>query len=612
MLFATNFMRHIRMVLIVISTLFLHQFALAQTILHVDGDNGLAVPNTPNPGGSWNNAFKYLPDAIALAEQNANGLNQYQIWVAATILSNPYRPDRNAANPGGSGDDGLSFEMASAVQVYGGFEGGELALDDRDIIAFETILSGEIADPGIADNSGHVVAFDSLTGSPAVIDGFTISDGNGDNASNLSGFGGGIFVSYSSNLSIIRNCAIKNNTGTYGGGMAVFATNSGSIVEIRSCNFQGNDSSSWGGGLNMETILGEINIITTLFVDNNAYEGGAINGYQCELENLKLINCDFIDNSAVEGGAIHTEEDSGALLVNCLLHGNNASIHGGAIDHGGSAIDEVSLINCTLADNSSPQGSFYLHGGALATVVNSILWNSSDDEFFFGPFGGTTDVTYSDVKGDPVWAGTGNINVDPEFINAAMGNYRLAFGSPCIEKGNNSAVPCDEFDVDQDGFNCSNSAQPTPDLDLLDRIVNGLVDMGGYEYPDLPCPWDLDGNGVVGTSDLLELFAQWGTAGPADFNNDGIVNTEDLLILFANWGPCPASGLPDPLTVEEELIDACLTMDNWNEYVGVMMGSANQATKDRYKCWMEHYINDCNRCTCLGPVPCPNPDPFDD
>ncbi|MCH8823113.1 MAG: hypothetical protein IH984_06345 [Planctomycetes bacterium] len=53
-----------------------------------------------------------------------------------------------------------------------------------------------------------------------------------------------------------------------------------------------------------------------------------------------------------------------------------------------------------------------------------------------------------------------------------------------------------------------------------------------------PCPWDLDGSGAVGTGDLLELFAQWGTAGPADFDESGAVGTNDLLILFANWGPC--------------------------------------------------------------------------
>ena len=54
-----------------------------------------------------------------------------------------------------------------------------------------------------------------------------------------------------------------------------------------------------------------------------------------------------------------------------------------------------------------------------------------------------------------------------------------------------------------------------------------------------PCTWDLDENGSVGTSDLLALFAQWGSAGNGDFDESGAVGTADLLILFANWGPCP-------------------------------------------------------------------------
>ncbi len=62
---------------------------------------------------------------------------------------------------------------------------------------------------------------------------------------------------------------------------------------------------------------------------------------------------------------------------------------------------------------------------------------------------------------------------------------------------------------------------------------------GAGSAPGIPCPWDLNSDGTVNTSDLLELFAQWGTAGPADFDGNGVVNTADLLILFANWGPCP-------------------------------------------------------------------------
>ncbi len=57
----------------------------------------------------------------------------------------------------------------------------------------------------------------------------------------------------------------------------------------------------------------------------------------------------------------------------------------------------------------------------------------------------------------------------------------------------------------------------------------------------LPCPWDLDDDDSVGTSDLLSLLAQWGTdpGGPPDFDGNGNVGVSDLLALLANWGPCP-------------------------------------------------------------------------
>ena len=52
---------------------------------------------------------------------------------------------------------------------------------------------------------------------------------------------------------------------------------------------------------------------------------------------------------------------------------------------------------------------------------------------------------------------------------------------------------------------------------------------------------DIDGDGVVGTSDLLILFANWGSCPakgecPADLDEDGQVSTSDLLLLLTNWG----------------------------------------------------------------------------
>ena len=47
---------------------------------------------------------------------------------------------------------------------------------------------------------------------------------------------------------------------------------------------------------------------------------------------------------------------------------------------------------------------------------------------------------------------------------------------------------------------------------------------------------DLDGDGVVGITDLLGLLAAWGRAGPAaDLDADGVVGATDLAVLVENW-----------------------------------------------------------------------------
>lgn len=53
------------------------------------------------------------------------------------------------------------------------------------------------------------------------------------------------------------------------------------------------------------------------------------------------------------------------------------------------------------------------------------------------------------------------------------------------------------------------------------------------------CP-DLDGDGVVGVTDLLDLLGNWGPCPgcAADLNSDGVVSTVDLLELLGSWGGC--------------------------------------------------------------------------
>ena len=57
----------------------------------------------------------------------------------------------------------------------------------------------------------------------------------------------------------------------------------------------------------------------------------------------------------------------------------------------------------------------------------------------------------------------------------------------------------------------------------------------------LPCPADINGDGVVNVAEVLLLLDTWGVCGdcPADINGDGSVDVSDLLIVLDAWGGCP-------------------------------------------------------------------------
>ena len=73
-------------------------------------------------------------------------------------------------------------------------------------------------------------------------------------------------------------------------------------------------------------------------------------------------------------------------------------------------------------------------------------------------------------------------------------------------------------------------------------IVCGVgTDVRAYQTKIPQIPGDLNGDGVVNTTDLLILFSNWGSCPnckscPADLDGDCTVSTNDLLLLFANWG----------------------------------------------------------------------------
>ncbi|MBU0618001.1 MAG: hypothetical protein KKI02_09815 [Planctomycetes bacterium] len=137
-------------------------------------------------GASWTTAFKYLQDALALAEADD------EIRVAAGI----YKPDHDEAGNVMPGDREATFELVSGVGLYGGYAGlGTDDPDQRDVAQYETTLSGDLNgddQPDFAnygDNSLHV-AYGDFLDADTVLDGFIVTGGNAD-GSDFGGYGGG-------------------------------------------------------------------------------------------------------------------------------------------------------------------------------------------------------------------------------------------------------------------------------------------------------------------------------------------------------------------------------------------------------------------------------------
>ncbi len=418
----------------------------AQTTWHVDaaaapGGNGL----------TWATAMNSLQSALDVTS------TADEIWVAAgtyrpTALSNPSDP-RSAR-----------FWLHDPFQLFGGFDGTETSLSERDPGLFDdTILSGDIgipADP--SDNAFRVVEVSS--GFPtigfALLDGFHITDGN------AVGNGGGVLVKGPGSGGtpprvILRHCTLSANNALRGGALAVLDFG---VAHLQRCSVTENFASSQGGA---------------------AYARAGV---------LRAVNTRFSDNKTANlGGALYADAQTVLDLVkfaNCVFNGNDARLGGVAYLKGGASFaGAASWYNCTFVENQATQVGGVLYAitttpvRAKAEIFDSILWNNVAPA---SPsiFGAGLDVRFSDVEAG--YPGAGNVNFDPLFVTID----RPGAGSPVNDAGSNDLLVNDFLDLDADGD--TNEQLP---LDLLERLrriddpmapdtgtgTPPIVDMGAYE-----------------------------------------------------------------------------------------------------------------------------------
>ncbi|UCC96476.1 MAG: protein kinase [Phycisphaerales bacterium] len=455
----------------------------------------------PYDGASWDTAFGDLQDALSVARPGT------EIWAAAGV----YKPDR------GTGVREASFRLRNGVSVFGGFSGTETSRYQRDPNKYETILSGDLKGDDGRDfanndeNSYHVVTADEPVKS-AVLDGFTVTGGNASGPQeDDNGYGGGMYNSRGTCALVdctfvrnrasfdgggisswgslaISNCTFSDNLARQRGGGLYCSGNETSV--LTECIFTGNKAHVRGGGVEHRGRAGAI-FIGCRFAGNSAPSAGGMHTQESFYTEPILINCAFYGNVASDTGGGMINRGSSPTLMNCIFAGNSADFSAGAMSNAPPAAPV--LVNCTfIGNNTHGRGAGVCNGDekSMPVLANCIFWGNRDDgqNLDASQINGSALINHCCVEG---WSGklggTGNFGDDPLFVDpdgpdnrigTGDDNLRLKPGSPCINAGDNAAIPADTEGLDDDG----DPNGPIPfDFDRKPRIINGTVDLGAYE-----------------------------------------------------------------------------------------------------------------------------------
>ncbi len=335
-------------------------------------------------------------------------------------------------------------------------------------------------------SNGSVVQCVNGEGPDTKLEGFTITGGNANE--------GGGMLNIGTNPTVMDSIFTGNTADDRGGGMY---NEEGNPIIISSTFIQ-NNSGSMGGG--MFNLRASPTISGCLFTQNTSNKGAGMRNY---INSHAIVtNSVFKENHAgEEGGGMDNRKNSNPIVTGCVFEGNTAASGGGGMhNYVGRAVatGNPTIINCLFFLNSAPSGSAMRNNDPDPMIRTSTFANNQggaairsrrgsspnlENSIVFGNGGGSLSgdatsspvVSYSDIEGG--FPGTGNLNLDPLFVDPANDDYHLAASSPCIDAGFNDP------------------GLPTTDLDGGPRIVGGTVDMGAYEAGTCPPEEALDSDG---------------------------------------------------------------------------------------------------------------------
>ena len=369
--------------------------------------------------------------------------------------------------------------------------------------------------PPRGSNRSSVVIFENDETIASVLEGFTITGGNGSLLPAVNAWGGG-GIAFNASSGTVRNCSIVQNlVDDVGGGVLVYF---GASVILSNCIIRGNSTTKDSGGGVMCWENSSATLTNCTVSENSAgYSGGGLfcgkassmtltgciirdnssikatmaggGGAQCYLDSsLTMTDCLIADNySGCEGGGVFCSSTASVTVTNCVIVGNTARWGGGLA--GWASTSTTTVSNCTIWMNSAniTGGGVGCHDGASATVTNSIVWGNispKGNEIYLEQAPTECGVTYSNVASGQAgvtveggctlnW-GEGNIVADPCFADPENNDYHLKSQAGRWEPATQAWMrddvtsPCiDAGDPDSDG-----SGETWP--------YGGRINMGAY------------------------------------------------------------------------------------------------------------------------------------
>ncbi len=436
-------------------------------------------------------------------------------------------------------------------------------------------------------------------------------------------FGGGLFLQSSSPT--IRNCHFRRNIAGDASGAAVFSQNGSPTIEscrfTENRVFQGQGAGLYFGGSGTPVVR-DSEFISNVSIGGSSLGGGAgifaSSGSPCLIErcvfslnvakNFHLFgdpfgsfggglynladgmvvrDCAFRGNRAHAGGGIYNWGNS-VEIANCLFADNFVASYeidsasaagggGGGVAAQALAVATTSILGCTFATNTAGEGGGAMtYGQASFFVRNSICFDNmatgQEVSLRQAQIKGNLDVAYCCIEGlfqpqqpgDPAPTPAqfpGSIETSPGFADVACGDLRLSTGSPCLDAGDNSAVPA--------GMTTDLSGGPRfiDDPAVVDSGsgLAPLVDFGAYEGSVIPpsaplfVRGDANRSGSVNLADAINILTYLFSGGSAeclsalDTNDNGSLSIGDAVFLLSYMfqgavslgAPFPACGI-DP------------------------------------------------------------------